>query len=55
MFLGSKVRPVRKVDNLTAICEPTVGSLTCHNLTVFNGLVQGIALLIYIYIAESVL
>jgi hypothetical protein len=24
MFLGSEVRPVRKADNLTAICEPTV-------------------------------
>jgi hypothetical protein len=24
MFLGSKVRPVRKADNLTATCEPTV-------------------------------
>jgi hypothetical protein len=24
MFLGSKVRLVRKADNLTAICEPTV-------------------------------
>jgi hypothetical protein len=24
MFLGSKVRPVRMVDNLTAICGPTV-------------------------------
>jgi hypothetical protein len=22
MFLGSKVRPVRRADNLTAICEP---------------------------------
>jgi hypothetical protein len=22
MFLGSKARPVRKADNLTAICEP---------------------------------
>jgi hypothetical protein len=22
--LGSKVRPVRRADNLTAICEPTV-------------------------------
>jgi hypothetical protein len=22
MFLGSKVRRVRKADNLTAICEP---------------------------------
>jgi hypothetical protein len=24
MFLGSKARPVRKTDNLTAICEPIV-------------------------------
>jgi hypothetical protein len=24
MFLGSKVRRVRRVDNLTAICEQTV-------------------------------
>jgi hypothetical protein len=24
MFLGSKVRPVRRADNLTAICEPIV-------------------------------
>jgi hypothetical protein len=24
MFLGSRVRPVRKADNLTAICEPIV-------------------------------
>jgi hypothetical protein len=24
MFLGSKARPVRRADNLTAICEPTV-------------------------------
>jgi hypothetical protein len=24
MFLGSKVRPVRRADNLTATCEPTV-------------------------------
>jgi hypothetical protein len=24
MFLGRRVRPVRKADNLTAICEPTV-------------------------------
>jgi hypothetical protein len=23
-FLGGKERPVRKADNLTAICEPTV-------------------------------
>jgi hypothetical protein len=24
MFLGSKVRPVRRADNITAICEPIV-------------------------------
>jgi hypothetical protein len=24
MFLGSRVRPVRKADNLTAICEQVV-------------------------------
>jgi hypothetical protein len=24
MFLGSKVRPARKVDSFTAMCEPTV-------------------------------
>jgi hypothetical protein len=24
MFLGSKVRPERRADNLTDICEPTV-------------------------------
>jgi hypothetical protein len=24
IFLGVKVRPARKADNLTAICEPTV-------------------------------
>jgi hypothetical protein len=24
MFLGSKVRPVRRADNLAAICEPIV-------------------------------
>jgi hypothetical protein len=23
-FLGNRARPVRKADNLTAICEPTV-------------------------------
>jgi hypothetical protein len=35
MFLGSKVRRVRRADKLTAICEPNcldnVGSLTSHN------------------------
>jgi methyl coenzyme M reductase gamma subunit len=24
MFVGSRVRPVRRADNLTAICEPIV-------------------------------
>jgi hypothetical protein len=24
MFLGSRARPVRRADNLTAICEPIV-------------------------------
>jgi hypothetical protein len=24
MFLGSKVRPVRRADNLAAVCEPIV-------------------------------
>jgi hypothetical protein len=27
MFLGSKVQPVRKTDNLTAICEPIVQTM----------------------------
>jgi hypothetical protein len=27
MFLGSKVRRVRKADNLTAICEPIVWAM----------------------------
>jgi hypothetical protein len=27
MFLGSKARPVFKVDNLTAICEPIVQTM----------------------------
>jgi hypothetical protein len=33
MFLGSKASPVCEADNLTAICEPIVGSVTFHNLT----------------------
>jgi hypothetical protein len=38
MFLGIKSRPVRKADNLTAICEPIVWTmwdpqhLTTHGL-----------------------
>jgi hypothetical protein len=27
MFLESKVQPVRKADNLTAICEPIVWTM----------------------------
>jgi hypothetical protein len=38
MFLGSKARPVRKADNLTAICESTVGSSTSHNPIGLHGL-----------------
>jgi hypothetical protein len=26
MFLGSRARPVRRADNLTAICDPIVGT-----------------------------
>jgi hypothetical protein len=39
MFLGSKVWRVRKVDNLTTICEPIV--LTSHNPIGLQGLLQG--------------
>jgi hypothetical protein len=44
MFLEIKVRRVRRPDNLTAICEPTVdnvGSLTSHNPIGLQGLLQG--------------
>jgi hypothetical protein len=30
MFLGSKVRPVRRADDLAAICDPTVWT-TLHS------------------------
>jgi hypothetical protein len=40
MFLGSKVRQVCKADNLTAIYEPIVGSLTSHNPIGLQGLLQ---------------
>jgi hypothetical protein len=43
MFLQNRARPVRKADNLTAMCEP-IGSLTSHNPTGLHG-VTGIALL----------
>jgi hypothetical protein len=42
MFVSSKVWPMRKADNFTAIHELTVvdnvGSLTSHNLTDLQGL-----------------
>jgi hypothetical protein len=42
---GSKVRPVRGVDNLTAIYEPdcidNVGFLTAHNPKGLHGLLRG--------------
>jgi hypothetical protein len=43
MFLGSKVRLVRKADRLTAISEPSVynvGSLTSHNPIGLQGLLR---------------
>jgi hypothetical protein len=47
MFLGSKARPVRGADNLTAICEAIVGSLTSHSPIGLHGLLTGIALLLW--------
>jgi hypothetical protein len=45
MFLGCKVRRVRRADNLTIICEPNclanVGSLTSHNPIGLQGLLRG--------------
>jgi hypothetical protein len=41
MFLGSKVRQVRKADNLSAIYLDNVGSLTSHNPIGLQGLVRG--------------
>jgi hypothetical protein len=42
---GGKGRPARKVDNLTAICEPmsreNVGTSTSHNPMGLHGLLQG--------------
>jgi hypothetical protein len=42
---GSKVRWVRRADNLTAICDPivldNVGFLTSHNPIGLQGLLQG--------------
>jgi hypothetical protein len=44
MFVGSRVRPVHKADNRTAICEPTlenVVSLTSHIPIGLHSLLQG--------------
>jgi hypothetical protein len=38
---GGKGRPVGKADNLTAICEPTVGVSTSHNPMGLHGPLQG--------------
>jgi hypothetical protein len=44
-LLEGKGRPVRKADNLTAICEPTVlgdvGASTSHKPMDLHGLLQG--------------
>jgi hypothetical protein len=43
MFLGSKVRRVRRADKLTAICADcldNVGSLTSHNPIGLHGLLR---------------
>jgi hypothetical protein len=39
---GGKGRPVRKIDNLTAICE-NVGASTSHNPMGFHGLLFTVA------------
>jgi hypothetical protein len=42
MFLGSRARPVRKANNLTAICElDSVGSLTSYNPIGLHSLLRG--------------
>jgi hypothetical protein len=48
MFLGSRARPVRTTDNLTAIadCLDNVGFSTFHNPIGLHGLLTGIALLL---------
>jgi hypothetical protein len=40
-FLGSRARPVRRTDNLAAICLDNVGSSTSHNPTGLQGLLRG--------------
>jgi hypothetical protein len=43
MFLGSRARPVRRADNLTAIREPIVNIMwDPQHLTGLHGLLTGI-------------
>jgi hypothetical protein len=46
MFLGSRARPVRKADNLTAICEPIVYTMWDLNISRPPRPITGIALLV---------
>jgi hypothetical protein len=41
MFLGSRARPVRKADNLTADCLDNVESSTSNNPIGHDGLLRG--------------
>jgi hypothetical protein len=41
VFLGSRARPVRGADNLTANCVANVGSSTSHKPIGLHGLLQG--------------
>jgi hypothetical protein len=41
MFLGSKVQPVCRVDNLRVDCLDSVGSLTSQNPIGLHGLLRG--------------
>jgi hypothetical protein len=51
IFTVGKARPVRKPDNLTAICEP--GSSTSHNPIGFHGLQQGQLYFTFIPVIDS--
>jgi hypothetical protein len=46
---GGKGRPVRKADNLTAICLENVGVSMSHNPMGLHGLLTGIPLPFYMY------
>jgi hypothetical protein len=41
MFLGSKVRPVSRADNLWADCLDNVGYFPSHNPKGLQGLLRG--------------